>query len=82
MNRSTVVADKMQELKIMRILNASYSPNYNPVEGAIGMVKAITKKLRLDAIVKDEKVDLNKLIKHSFMGISIDVCHKFINKSN
>ena len=41
----------MEELRIKPIFNSSYSPNFNPVEGAIGVVKSGIKKKRLNNIM-------------------------------
>ena len=38
-HRSYRVKDICEELGIIRIFNASYSPNFNPIEGVIGIVK-------------------------------------------
>ena len=38
-HRSYRVLDVCQELGIIRIFNSSYSPNYNPIEGVIGVIK-------------------------------------------
>ena len=38
-HRSNEVQEAADKLKIILILNASYSPNFNPIEGVIGLVK-------------------------------------------
>jgi transposase len=49
-HRSYRVFDVCEELGIIRIFNASYSPNYNPIEGVIGMVKNELKRQRTHEI--------------------------------
>ena len=46
-HRSKKVKSKMVELKIPRILNASYSPNFNPIETIFSVFKSGIKKKRL-----------------------------------
>ena len=38
-HRSKATMPKLEELGIVNILNAAYSPNYNPAEGAIAICK-------------------------------------------
>ena len=38
-HKCTAVTETCQQLRLERILNASYSPNYNPIEGVIGLAK-------------------------------------------
>ena len=45
-HRSKEVKDKANELGIFMILNASYSPNFNPIEGVIGIGKRMIKQQR------------------------------------
>lgn len=72
----------MRELDIEWILNASYSPDYNCVEGAIGVTKTLIKRERLRALAHNRKIDLEKVIKESFMSLSKEVCVNFVKKSN
>ena len=64
-HRSNSVKDVMMELGFKQILNASYSPDFNPIEGAIGICKNIIKRKRLNQILNQEKQDLNLLIEQS-----------------
>ena len=45
-HRTIAVRDVASELNIKLIFNASYSPNYNPIEGVIGLAKAHIKQKR------------------------------------
>ena len=47
-HRSIRVRDAANDLGLKIILNASYSPNFNPIEGAIGIIKNIIKTKRLN----------------------------------
>ena len=81
-HRSLRVKAVMDELGFKRILNASYCPNFNPIEGAIGICKNYIKRKRLNQILNEEKQDLNLIIEESVGHISQEVCVKFILKSN
>ena len=58
------MTDTFDELGMVRILNASYQPNYNPVEGTIGLLKNTIKRKRLNAIANGQQVDLVPLIEN------------------
>ena len=45
-HKTTRVKECAAQLKIPLIYNASYSPNYNPIEGVIGLAKAYIKQKR------------------------------------
>ena len=42
-HRTITVRDTASQLQIPIIFNASYSPNYNPIEGVIGLAKGYIK---------------------------------------
>ena len=65
-HRSKRIQDAMEELGVEWIYNAGYSPDYNPAERAIGLVKGHVKKRRLKAIIRDEKPDIRDLIVEGF----------------
>lgn len=50
----------MTKLKMEWVYNASYSPNYNPIEGVISVAKSSIKKKRLRALVLNEKIDMER----------------------
>ena len=58
-HRSKKVREEMEKLDMIPIYNASYSPDYNPIEGVIGLAKNHIKRERLRAIVLGTKLDLN-----------------------
>ena len=60
----------MEELGIRYLFNASYSPDYNPVERGIGLVKGYVKKKRLTAIVKDEVHNIKNLVREGFEALT------------
>ena len=68
----------MEELKILVVRNAAYSPNYNPDEGAISVCKLKIKRERLRAVILSREIDLNDVIMKSFMEIEKKVCVNFI----
>ncbi len=49
-HRSKKVTKKMEELKLQRILNASYSPDFNPIENMFSVFKGGIKKRRLQLL--------------------------------
>jgi len=48
------------------IYNASYSPNYNPIEGVIGIGKNKIKQQRWHNLQVDQQIDDEKLINGVF----------------
>jgi len=56
-------------LKIILIENASYSPDFNPIESAIGLAKHKIKMKRWSSLRNGEEVDLNEEIEKAFMQI-------------
>ena len=81
-HRSKRVTDAFDEFGMVRILNASYQPNYNPVEGTIGLLKDKIKRKRLNAFANGKQIDLVPLIENEAAQIEQKVCLKFIKKSN
>ena len=51
-----------KELDIPLIYNASYSPNYNPIEGVIGLAKNYIKQMRWHNLTLNKKMDDKELI--------------------
>ena len=45
-HRTKVVKDEAEKLQLMLIFNASYSPDYNPIEGVIGLAKDYIRRKR------------------------------------
>ena len=67
---------------MVRILNASYSPNFNPIEGVIGLIKNNIKRQRVNAIAQGHFIDLREAIENIGGNIEKEVCVSYINKSN
>ena len=59
----------MAEQQLLRILNAAYSPNFNGVEGVIGLAKAMIKKERWNALQQGQELDIRQLIEDVFVKI-------------
>ena len=81
-HRSYRVLDVCEELGIVRILNSSYSPNYNPIEGVIGIIKNELKRQRTNEIANGNKPDLHVMLESIAANVKKEVCVKFILKSN
>ena len=81
-HRSNQVKEAADKLKIILILNASYSPNLNPVEGAIGLAKAQIKMKRWNSLQNGIDIELNEVIEKSIMEIEEKKIKNFVKKSN
>jgi len=53
----------------MLIENASYSPDFNPIESAIGLAKQKIKMKRWYCLQNGEDINLEETIEKSFMEI-------------
>lgn len=56
------VKEKMKELHITGILNVSYMPKYNPIEGCFSIVKNHFKRERLNCLRNDKPMIYQKMI--------------------
>ena len=81
-HKSRQVLDVMRQLKFEHIYNASYSPDYNPIENAIGMAKLEIKRARLRAVAANKHIDLPQVVSDSFYGRGRETCVKFIKHSS
>ena len=63
------------------IFNASYSPDYNPIESAIGLAKAFVKRQRWKNLENGKEMEDAELIKQGFAQINKSQLMKFILKS-
>ncbi len=81
-HRAKKVTRKMEELKLPRILNASYSPDFNPIENMFSVFKGGIKKRRLQLLYQGEQEDLDVLIKQQFGQIEKEKCVNAIRRSN
>jgi transposase len=52
----------MAELKMKCVFNASYSPEYNPIELVFSMAKRSIKQTRLRLLAKGQTQDIKKTI--------------------
>ena len=68
-HRAQIVKEKAAELQIPIILNASYSPDFNPIEGVIGLAKAQIKRERWRALQNGSQINLAELIKLCFRRV-------------
>ena len=59
---SKLCRDKMVECNIPYIFNVPYSPDYNPIEFCFSKLKNNFKKLRMDMIVNNKKMDIDGII--------------------
>ena len=74
--------ERLDELSIPLILNASYEPDYNPIENIFAKVKANFRRLRLDDITANKKENIESNIKKSFDSIDQHLCIKCIRRAN
>ena len=68
-HRSPVVQAVLQQLDVQWVLNASYSPDFNPIEGVFSVTKNFVKRERLKAIVQRKQIKLEELILRSFKQV-------------
>ena len=80
-HRSPVVQAKMDAHGIKCIFNASYSPDYNPIEGVFAVTKNYVKRERLKAIIHRKRVQLEALILSSFKQVDKQSIQNLIFKS-
>ena len=67
---SNEIKERLDELSIRYIYNPIYSPDFNPIENIFSIAKRMVKKKRLQAIMSDEKPDIEHLIHESFEQIN------------
>ena len=71
----------MADLGMVRVLNARYSPDLNPIEGVFSVVKRQIKTMRLKALVKGQANKIEEMIDEPFMKVKKEVCIKNIKRS-
>ena len=80
-HRSNDVQEAADKYNILLIFNASYSPDLNPIESAIGLAKLKIKRVRWNSLQNGEDIDLNEVIEMAFMNIERKKLQNFIKKS-
>ena len=70
-HRTKLVTETAAALKFRLIYNASYSPNFNPIEGVIGLAKAYVKQQRWKNLRMNVKVEDNVLINEAFKKVKL-----------
>ena len=70
-HRTKAVREAAEQLQIPLIFNASYSPNFNPIEGVIGLAKSYIKQQRWANIQQNLHEDDRKLINDGFKKIKL-----------
>lgn len=73
--------DKLRHLGIEPILNASYSPEFNPIESVFAIVKNQIKKERLRKFFQKKEEDLEEMTRTEFKKITVEKCQNFIKHS-
>ena len=73
--------EKMRFLGIRQILNASYSPEFNPIETIFSVIKRNIKKERLKLVMKEEEEDLKAITAKEFNLIKKQTCVNLIDHS-
>ena len=69
-HRSKIVRERLEELSIPLVYNASYEPDYMPIENVFAQVKGTFRRLRLDDITANRKECIQSSIRKSFDSIS------------
>ena len=73
--------DQMAFLGFEVILNAVYSPEYNPIETVFSIVKGNIKKQRLRQFMRKEDEDLKSISEKEFNNIKKETCVNLIRHS-
>ena len=73
--------EKMRFLGIRQILNASYSPEFNPIETIFSVIKINIKKERLKLVMKEVEEDLKAITAKEFNLIKKQTCVNLIDHS-
>ena len=72
----------LSKLKIKYIFNATYCPEFNPIEGVIGLTKDKIKRHRLKDLVEGHDSDLHALIPTAFSNVKKGAIRNLIKRSN
>ena len=73
--------DQMAFLGFEVILNAVYSPEYNPIETVFSIVKGNIKKQRLRQFMRKEDEDLKSISEKEYNNIKKETCVNLIRHS-
>ncbi len=76
------VKERLEELSIPAIFNASYSCENNPIEHVFSVVKKFFKQERLRCIQNGIKENVVKAIKESFEKVNVSEVRNMIIRSN
>ena len=76
-----MVREKLQELKIPCIFNVPYQPDYNPTESCLSKIKNYYKREKLKALVNNQTIDYEQLIRASVKCIEKEHISNAINSS-
>ena len=68
-HRSSIVAERLEELSIPLVFNSSYSPNFMPIENIFAQVKRHFRQTRLENMVKKRHDNVKVNIKAAFNSI-------------
>ena len=74
--------ERLEELSIPLVYNASYEPDYMPIENIFAQVKMNFRRLRLDDITANRKECMKRSIQKSFDSITQTMCIKCIARAN
>ena len=72
-HRSLRVKECCDDLGIIRVFNSSYSPNYNPIEGVIGVIKNELKRQRIDMIARGRRPNLYVMLENVAANVERNV---------
>ena len=81
-HRANDLQEKLVQLQIRRIVNVSYSPQFNPIEGCFGIVKNHFRRKRVGAMLNSKPLVLQRTIFDSFRQLTKAKVQSMVNKSH
>ena len=80
-HKTEEVINTFDELNITYIFNATYAPDFQPIETVFAQVKLRYKADRLNLLANDEEIDETKLIRKAFKSVRKETILKCISRS-
>ena len=80
-HKTNDVMNTFRELDITPIFNATYAPDFNPIETVFAQVKLQYKAHRLNMLANDKDIDETKLIRKAFKSVRNETIQKCISRS-
>lgn len=79
--RSYLLKAQLDASSSNRIMNVPYSPQFNAIEGCFGIVKNHFKRKRLNAMMNNEHLVVQRLVHESFRQLTVAKVNSMIDRS-